>query len=100
MTSDKFLLLVMMVPEQMKDKMVDTLIAQPALSGFSLSKIQGFSAQNSHFNINEQVEGYKALYRFEILLDRSDVEELIEHVKKLCSGVKLRYWVTPVLYAG
>ncbi|WP_371193865.1 DUF3240 family protein [Glaciecola sp. SC05] len=100
MTSNTHNLLVLMVPEAIKDKVVDTLIAQPSLSGFSLSKIQGFSAKNNHFNIQEQVEGYKDLYRFEVLHEIQQTEALIALVKTSFKELKFRFWVTPVLYAG
>jgi hypothetical protein len=89
-----------MVPEAIKDKMVDALLADGSLSGFSLSKIQGFSAQSSHFNIKEQVEGYKDLYRFEVLHDSEQSEALLEQIKASFKEVKIRFWITPVLHAG
>jgi hypothetical protein len=89
-----------MVPTEMKDNMVDVLMGESSISGFSLSKIQGFSSQNSHFNIKEQVEGYKDIYRFEVLHDSEQTESLLERVKERFIAGKVRYWVTPVLYAS
>lgn len=94
------MLLVLMVPIEMKDTMVDVLMDESKISGFSLSKIQGFSTQNSHFNIKEQVEGYKDLYRFEVLHSSEQTEFLLERVKKVFVVGKVRYWVTSVLYAS
>lgn len=96
-SNNDILILVAMVPENMKDVLVDTLIAQKQLSGFSLSKIQGYSAANSHFNIQEQVEGYKDLYRFEIMHEAGFSEHLVTLVKSLFHTGNLRYWVTPTL---
>lgn len=93
-------ILVLMVPEAIKDKLVDVLIAEPSLSGFSLSKIQGYSANNSHFNIKEQVEGYKDLYRFEVLHQDQQSEQLITYIKSSFGDIKLRYWVTHALYSS
>jgi len=98
--SNNPMLLVLMVPTEMKDNMVDVLMGESSISGFSLSKIQGFSAQNSHFNIKEQVEGYKDLYRFEILHDSEQTEPLLKRVKEGFNKGKVRYWVTPVLYTS
>lgn len=95
--NNDMLILVAMVPENMKDVLVDALIAQKQLSGFSLSKIQGYSAANSHFNIQEQVEGYKDLYRFEIMHEAGFSEHLLTIVKSLFHTGNLRYWVTPTL---
>jgi len=100
MTTSEQMLLVLLVPELIKDKAVDMLMSETTLSGFSLTKIQGFSAHNSQFNIQEQVEGYKDLYRFEILHDSEQTQALIEQISAFSSSGKCRYWVTPVLYAG
>lgn len=100
MTKTEQTLLVLMVPEQVKDNVVDSLMANGLLSGFSLLKIQGFSAQNSHFNLKEQVEGYKDLYRFEVLHDSEHTQALIDEIKIGVNEGNFRYWLTPVLQAG
>ena len=100
MQKHSLLLLVIMVPQEMKDRLVDALISETQLSGFSLSKIQGFSQNNSHFNIKEQVEGYKDLFRFEVLHESSLSEQLILTIKALFHERTVRYWLTPVLDAS
>jgi hypothetical protein len=97
MQKGNVLLLVIMVPEEMKDRLVDALMAQTQLSGFSLSKIQGFSQNNSHFNVKEQVEGYKDLFRFEVMHEASLSEQLLLTINGLFQERRLRYWLTPVL---
>ncbi|MBB1440313.1 DUF3240 family protein, partial [Shewanella sp. SG41-4] len=60
-------LLVLIAQNDVKDDIVDTLIELDFLSGFSLGDICGFSREHSHFNIKEQVEGYREFYKFEIM---------------------------------
>ena len=60
-------LLVLIAQNDIKDDIVDTLIELEFLSGFSLGNICGFSREHSHFNIKEQVEGYREVCKFEIM---------------------------------
>ena len=55
-------LLVLIAQNDIKDDIVDTLIELEFLSGFSLGNICGFSREHSHFNIKEQVEGYRDMF--------------------------------------
>ena len=93
-------LLVVVTPATLKDKFVDMLMEQEYLSGFSLSKIQGFSSQNSHYNVKEQVEGYKDVYRFEILHAGEHTQALLKHITTSSGAGAVRYWLTPVLQHG
>jgi len=76
------------------------LITMDKLSGFNLKKINGYSKEHSHFNIAEQVEGYRELIQFEILLAENDKQALIDHLTPLCRPAKLRYWFLPVSDGG
>lgn len=94
------LMLIAIVPEALKDKVVDTLMAESFLSGFSLAKIQGFSQAHSHYNVREQVEGYRDFYRFEILHHISSSKALCELLKTTNKEKKIRYWILPLIETG
>lgn len=94
------LMLIAIVPEVLKDPVVDALMAESSLSGFSLSKSQGFSKEHSHFNLREQVEGYSDFYRFEILHLASNSEQLCQLLGKTNSDKKIHYWILPVIETG
>lgn len=94
------LMLVAIVPEDLKDKVVDTLMAQSLISGFSLAKIQGFSKAHSHYNIREQVEGYRDFFRFEILHDASNSAQLCQVLSTTNNDKRLRYWILPLIESG
>ncbi|GAA6185818.1 MULTISPECIES: DUF3240 family protein [Alteromonadaceae] len=93
-------LLIAIVPQQLKDNLVDTLIGLEALSGFSLSKIQGYSRENHQYNIQEQVEGYRDFYRFELLHNPAHYQELLAHIKQVCANSHIRFWCVPVIDGG
>jgi len=88
------------VPTELKDDIVDTLIAQPDISGFNLKTIHGYSKEHSLYDISEQVEGYRAYFQFEVLVASSDINKLKECLKPICQSAKLKYWLTPVLDSG
>ncbi|MFA3789897.1 DUF3240 family protein [Aliiglaciecola sp. SL4] len=98
--NNNFQLLIAIVPEQLKDKLVDRLIGQETLSGFSLSKIQGYSTEHHQYNIQEQVEGYRDFYRFELLHDSTHYQDLLAHIRTISPHNNIRFWCVPVIEHG
>ena len=98
MTSET--LFVLIAPKELKDDLVDLLISTDNLSGFNLKTINGYSKEHSHFNIAEQVEGYRELIQFEVLLFENDKKSFLERLTPLCRPAKLRYWFLPVIDGG
>ena len=94
------LMLIAIVPEALKDKVVDTPMAQSFLSGFSLAKIQGFSKAHSHYSVREQVEGYRDFYRFEILHEGDDSRQLCDLLGSTNQEKVIRYWILPLVETG
>jgi hypothetical protein len=94
------LLLTLIVPIELKDEIVDTLMSQEQVSGFSLGKIEGYSRNHSHYNISELVEGHRAFYRFEIVLDNSQLDNVKSMLKKACVSSNIHYWLMPLLDSG
>jgi len=92
--------LVLIAPNEIKDDIVDQLIGLSQLSGFSLSEINGYSREHSHFDIQEQVEGYRKFHRFEIFLDSDETAAVLMSLKPVCASAAVRYWILPVLTAS
>jgi len=92
--------LVLITPIELKDELVDQLMGLSCISGFSLNLIDGYSRENAHFNINEQVEGYRQFYRFEILHQEKYEVEILQALKQICTTGHARYWVLPVNSVG
>ncbi|GAA6171062.1 hypothetical protein NBRC116592_07320 [Colwellia sp. KU-HH00111] len=90
----------LIVPVTLKDDVVDCLMSLPKISGFNLTKMSGYSKEHSLYDISEQVEGYRAFYQFDILITSNEINALKHHLKPICQGAKLRYWVTPVTDNG
>lgn len=86
-------LLSLIVPVEIKDDVVDVLIEQDIISGFTLFEVSGFSKKHSQFNTKEQVEGYRRFYKFEIMHDESDQTTLLNSLQPLCEPSHVRYWI-------
>ncbi len=93
-------LLIVVVPVDIKDDVVDTLIGLEEISGFNLETIAGYSREHSQFNIREQVEGYRQLFRFEIMHRSDQQDRLIASLRPVCAGPNLRYWIIPIVEQG
>lgn len=98
--TNNFQLMIAIVPQELKDNLVDTLIGLEALSGFSLSKIQGYSREHHQYNIQEQVEGYRDFYRFELLHEQQHYQQLLADIKQSCPNSNIRFWCVAVINTG
>lgn len=96
----KTLIFTVNVPTSLKDEVVDNLMSLPNLTGFNLKTMSGYSKEHSLYDVAEQVEGYRAFYQFEVLVDANDIDDLKESLQPVCHSAKLRYWITPVIDSG
>ena len=99
MVSDKQLL-VLIGAQETRDELVDLLMAQTYLSGFSLSDIAGYSAEHSEFSVQEQVAGSRLMCRFEVMLHSCHLDQLKQALSPVCVPAGVRYWLLPVLSEG
>lgn len=93
-------LLVLIVQHNLKDDVVDTLMSLDYLSGFSLINICGFSREHSHFNLKEQVEGYREFYKFEVMHPQESQQALLQTLAEVCRHNPYRYWIVPIATDG
>jgi hypothetical protein len=93
-------LLVLVVADDLRDDVIDALMALPAISGFNLSPIAGYSREHSQFNLREQVEGHRKMSRFEILHDQEQEQELLSILGAVCAESHGRYWIMPLAASG
>ena len=82
------------------DNVLDCLLVQTFVTGFSMQKIEGYSKDHASYSVSEQVAGYRAICRIDIQLAQADIEALSAALKALALQHPIRYWVTPVLESG
>ena len=97
---DDVQMLVVIVPAEIRDDVVDTLIALEPISGFNLTRIAGFSREHSHFSLRERVEGHREMYRFEVLHENAQQEILLQALEPVCALARARYWILPLSGQG
>jgi len=94
------LMLIAIIPKDLKDDAVDTLMSTAFITGFSLFPINGFSQEHSQFNIREQVEGYRAYFRFEVAHLSENTDALLATLGTVSTNGNIRYWITPIHQSG
>ena len=92
--------LVVIVPVEVKDELIDTLMGLSEISGFSMTEIAGYSREHVQYSQREQVAGYRILCRFEILHTMEHRAQLLEALEPVCKVARARYWITAVVEHG
>lgn len=93
-------LLIIMVPADLRDDMVDCLLGNPAISGFNMTTLAGYSVEHSQYDLREQVEGYRSFFKFEVMHRREQQRDMLAMLRPVCGAARLRYWIVPVLEQG
>jgi len=94
------ILIILVIDQEYKDAMVDSLINFKHASGFTLFDVSGFSQQHHHYDIEEQVQGYRKMVRVEVTVEKQFKPELFEIIAAIPKRTTFRYWEQPVLGAG
>ena len=93
-------ILMVVVPLELKDAVVDILMAIESLSGFNIKPIQGFSRRHAAFSSKEKVQGFKDFAQFEVLVDEETKPIVFETLQPLCSANEVKYWCLSVSESG
>ena len=97
---DDHQLLIMMVPGEIRDDVIDSLSGCEGISGFNMTTMAGFSKEHSQYDLREQVEGYRQFFKFEVMHARAQQDTLMAALRPVCSSASIRYWLVPVLEQG
>lgn len=93
-------MLVLMVPAELRDDVVDSLIACEGVSGFNMTTIAGYSKEHSQYDLREQVEGYRQFFKFEVMHPQEQQVALLGVLRPVCESAHIRYWILPVREQG
>ena len=97
---DDHRLLIMMVPGEIRDDVIDCLSGCEGISGFNMTTMAGFSKEHSQYDLREQVEGYRQFFKFEVMHAGAQQAGLLAALGPVCSSANIRYWIVPVLEQG
>lgn len=93
-------LLVLLVPAARADDVVDFLIGEERLSGFTRARVAGFSRQHSHLSVREAVLGYREQARFEVQGEAGLLDTLVRDLAAIAGRDSFRYWRLPLAATG
>ncbi|MEE4277187.1 MAG: DUF3240 family protein [Halieaceae bacterium] len=94
---DERYLLTFIVTLEARDKVIDLLMGDDSVGGFTATDSQGFSREHSAYDIGEQIAGFRRVSRFEIVGPRDALLALRRKLKEqalLSSGAPA--WITPI----
>lgn len=93
-------LLVAVFSKDIRDDVIDALIALQDISGFNMEAIDGYSREHSKYDLQEQVAGYRRLYRVEVLHGEEQESQLLTALGSVASASHIRYWIMPLKAVG
>jgi len=85
----KTMLVLNLIPE-LEDDMVDYLIANPHVGGFTSYRTRGHG-EHSNMSLAEQVSGRRRRLQFEVILEESAVADLVGELAENV-GQDILYW--------
>ena len=91
-------LLVLNLPPELEDDLVDYLISLPQVGGFTSYPARGHGEQKQ-LSIAEQVTGRRKRIQFELILPQENVAEVLAGIKHQVGG-DIFYWQQTVVASG
>lgn len=91
-------LLVLNAPPELEDGMVDYLLSQQQVGGFTSYPVRGHGEQKQ-LSIAEQVTGRRKRVQFELILPEGRVADVLAGLKEQV-GSDIFYWQQPVTGSG
>lgn len=93
--------LTLIIHADVQQALADTLRSIKQASGFTFTHVEGHGAQDGRapaLSARDRVVGYTPQVRVDILLEDSDVDEVLQELRGANGGFAVRgaYWVTPV----
>lgn len=100
-SAPSWVLLTLIAPVRLEEPLADLLLEAPELvGGFTSSSASGHGA-GVHFEAaSERVRGRGRRVRFDIAIDRTAAEALLDRMQAEFSETHLYYWICPMLECG
>jgi len=93
--------LTLIFHRSLEERLVDQLLEHPQwVRGFTLTRIEGSSQKEKLPSMLEQVRGRSQRVQIVTVMNHSDANELIAHLKQEEANPEIAYWITPVIEFG
>ena len=93
-------LLILVAAPESEETVIDWLLAQASIGGFTGYRGFGHSVEHGRFSLAEQVTGRQDRVMFHVETDTAAAALLLERLREDLAGVGLRYWLVPLAGAG
>ena len=93
-------ILIIFASPALEETLVDWLLENEAVSGFSTVHGFGHGSRPSAMSLLEQVAGRQRRIEFKIETTHATSKKLIEEIRQAFSGTGLHYIVVPIFEAG
>ncbi|MGB4811509.1 MAG: DUF3240 family protein [Methylophilaceae bacterium] len=93
-------LLTLITSPSLEEAMIDWLLMQTEISGFSTSKIDGHGAREKSYSALEQVTGRQKKLQFVVHTETTIAAELVAQLKQKFKNTGLHYYITPIIEFG
>lgn len=93
-------LLTIFAPPALEETLVDWLLEEERIHGFSTSEMFGHGERQSSMTLLEQVTGRQRRVQFLVQTDTSTAADMIRHLREHYAGSGLHYFLTPVIENG
>lgn len=93
-------LLILLIPPELEETVVDRLLARDDLSGFTSQPAYGHSRDHGGYSLLEQVAGRQRRVMYHIQTDEPTARDLLQGLAEDLPGCALHYWLLPVIEAG
>ncbi len=95
-----FCLLTLISAPSMEETLIDWLLTQEDISGFSSVEIYGHGSRSTHLSLLEQVTGRQKRIQFLIHTQIETAQQLITELQQRYPNTGLHYMMTPIMDAG
>jgi len=93
------MLLTVIAPPSMEEEIIDWLLIQPNISGFTSQAANGHGSGHV-MSLAEQVTGRRRQITFWVELEKKRADAIIIDLKQHFSGSGLHYWLLPMSESG
>lgn len=91
-------LLVLNIPPELEDELVDYLLSLSTVHGFTSYPARGHG-EHGNLSLAEQVTGRRNRIQFELVLPANDAEQIIAGLRDQV-GTDIFYWQQPIISSG
>lgn len=93
-------LLTIFAPPALEETLVDWLLEEDRIHGFSSAEIYGHGERQAGMTLLEQVTGRQRRVQFLVQTDIATATHLLQQMRDKYAGVGLYYILTPVIDSG